>query len=203
MVKNVMIYLPVLYCKTSECPLTQILSGESRVNRDVEKECVYGKKIPCAMNTTPFWGPNGELIGIVENFRDIAIRKNNEEALRNQQKELQERLAYEKAVNFIAETIVSNNCTNDIFAIMSQIIGKTLKVDRTMIFHVDIEQQQVNRLCGWINPDIPDIAAMSDSFNLNLFSNSHKFFLEHRELLQSHIDNVNSLFVADKYNFVS
>jgi len=68
-------------CHTAQCPLTKVLGGETHVEYEVEKECSHGTKIPCIMTATPFRSPEDELIGIVENFKDITDRKHAEDAL--------------------------------------------------------------------------------------------------------------------------
>jgi PAS domain S-box-containing protein len=69
-------------CETPNCPLTRILRGEKYVEYEVDKKGKDGVIIPCIVTATPFRGPGGELIGIVENFKDITERKRAEEALR-------------------------------------------------------------------------------------------------------------------------
>src|SRR4030042_5497619 len=69
-------------CFQPDCPLTRILSGEKRVEYEVEKERRDGTKIPCIVTGTLFQGPDGNLIGIVEDFKDITTHKQAEEALR-------------------------------------------------------------------------------------------------------------------------
>lgn len=68
-------------CHTSGCPLTRILNGEERVECDVEKERKDGVRVPCIVTVTPFRGPDGELLGVVEDFKDITERKQAEKAL--------------------------------------------------------------------------------------------------------------------------
>jgi PAS domain S-box-containing protein len=55
-------------CHTPECSLVQILRGGERVESDVEKQRNDGLTVPCIVTATPFRGPGGELIGIVEDF---------------------------------------------------------------------------------------------------------------------------------------
>ncbi|NVL91218.1 MAG: PAS domain S-box protein [Desulfobacterales bacterium] len=62
-------------CHTPECPLTRILGGEERVEFDVEKQRSDGVTVPCIVTATPFVGSGGELVGIVEDFKDISERK--------------------------------------------------------------------------------------------------------------------------------
>jgi PAS domain S-box-containing protein len=77
-------------CRTERCPLTRILSGEERIEYDEEKIGKGGGKIPCIVTATPFRGHEEELIGIVEDFKDISERKRVEENLRKSRLRLRE-----------------------------------------------------------------------------------------------------------------
>ena len=68
-------------CHTPRCPLARILVGELRVECDEQKQRHDGVTVPCIVTATPFVGPGGELIGIVEDFKDMSERKVAEEAL--------------------------------------------------------------------------------------------------------------------------
>ncbi len=72
---------PGILCHTPNCPLIRIFGGEERVESEVEKERNDGTRIPCILTTTPFRAPDGELIGIVQNFKDITERKRAEERI--------------------------------------------------------------------------------------------------------------------------
>jgi PAS domain S-box-containing protein len=58
-------------CFTGRCPIHRIANGEETVESHVEKERPDGTRIPCILNATPFVGPEGDVIGVVESFRDI------------------------------------------------------------------------------------------------------------------------------------
>ncbi len=77
-------------CQTPKCPLARILGGEERVECDIEKERKDGVTVPCIVTATPFVGPGGELIGIVEDFKDISERKQAEMALKKYSDQLEE-----------------------------------------------------------------------------------------------------------------
>ena len=83
---------PAPQCHTPDCPLTRILGGEERVECEVEKERKDGIRVPCILTATPFRGLGGELIGIVEDIKDITERKRAEEALRRAHDELERRV---------------------------------------------------------------------------------------------------------------
>jgi PAS domain S-box-containing protein len=61
-------------CHTPNCPVTRILCGEQHVEYEVVKQRKDGFKIPCIVAATPFRKPDGEIIGIIENFKDITER---------------------------------------------------------------------------------------------------------------------------------
>jgi PAS domain S-box-containing protein len=79
---------PGRQCNTPECPLARIINGEERLEYEVEKERRDGEKVPCIVTATSFRAPDGELIGIVENFKDITERKSVEKTLELRAQEL-------------------------------------------------------------------------------------------------------------------
>jgi PAS domain S-box-containing protein len=77
-------------CHTAGCPLTRILNGEDRVECDSEKVRFEGPEVPCIVTATPFRDSAGNLIGIVEDFKDISERKRTERELRQSRKRLRD-----------------------------------------------------------------------------------------------------------------
>ena len=73
-------------CHTPNCRLQRILGGESMVRSDMNRGNREGVSIPCAVSAIPLRNPNGELLGIVESFRDIT----EPSQLRTQIKEVEE-----------------------------------------------------------------------------------------------------------------
>ena len=69
-------------CDTPDCPVQKILDGKKRVDCEVEVEGAGGQIIPCLVTAFPYFNPGGELIGVVEGFRDISERKKMENKLR-------------------------------------------------------------------------------------------------------------------------
>ena len=68
-------------CHTPDCPLKRILQGEARIEIEVEKQRMDGTPIDCILTATPFRDETGEILGIVEDFKDISSRKRTEKAL--------------------------------------------------------------------------------------------------------------------------
>ncbi len=77
------------FCHTPYCPLNRITKGEESVEYETEKKRRDGEKIPCIVYATPFKDPEGQLIGIVEDFRDITERKVAEKKKEHQKNLLQ------------------------------------------------------------------------------------------------------------------
>ncbi|MGD8504142.1 MAG: PAS domain S-box protein [Syntrophobacterales bacterium] len=69
------------HCHTSECNVVRILKGENRIEMETERERMDGSRIQCIATATPFRNERGEILGIVEDFKDISYRKQMEESL--------------------------------------------------------------------------------------------------------------------------
>ena len=69
------------FCFSPECTLKRILNGEEYIEIDVEKETASGEKRSFLLTATPFKSANGEILGVVENFKDITHRKNAARAI--------------------------------------------------------------------------------------------------------------------------
>lgn len=69
-------------CQTRNCPLSRIMEGAQRLEVEVSKVLPSGRKIDCLITSTPYYGPKGELLGIIEDFKDITRYKELEKFLR-------------------------------------------------------------------------------------------------------------------------
>lgn len=71
-------------CGTPGCTLTRISSGtDNFIQFESEKKLKDGTSLYLIVTATAFRGADGELLGIVENFKDISERKRMEEELRS------------------------------------------------------------------------------------------------------------------------
>lgn len=71
-------------CHTSNCTLVKVTESNGRIEYEAKKRCSSGKKIPCMIVATPFRTPDGQIIGIVEDFRDMTKQKKAEAQIRYQ-----------------------------------------------------------------------------------------------------------------------
>ena len=71
-------------CYTPDCTLTRISDGtDNLVQFESEKKLKDGRSLYLIVTATAFRGADGELLGIVEDFKDITERKRMEEELRS------------------------------------------------------------------------------------------------------------------------
>lgn len=66
-------------CYADECPLVRVLAGEPEVVCETEKYRADGSHVTCLLNAQPYI-VDGEIMGVIEDFRDITERKRAEEA---------------------------------------------------------------------------------------------------------------------------
>jgi len=69
------------YCSTPGCTLNRIIKGERSVNSEVERPRRDGTQVPCRVSAFPLYSPQGQLIGIMESFRDTTRRRQLQEKL--------------------------------------------------------------------------------------------------------------------------
>ncbi len=72
------------FCDTERCVLKRIQAGEERIEEDVVLRGADGTAVHCIMTATPLRGPEGELVGVVQNFKDITERQQTQAAIMNQ-----------------------------------------------------------------------------------------------------------------------
>jgi PAS domain S-box-containing protein len=102
-------------CFTEQCPIHRIVNGKETVESYVDKVRPDGKAIPCILTATPFVGPEGNIIGVVESFRDITELKKAQEAVESERDKL------ERILSHLHEgvSIINGDCLveyqNDVF----------------------------------------------------------------------------------------
>jgi diguanylate cyclase (GGDEF)-like protein/PAS domain S-box-containing protein len=69
-------------CHTGDCSLESVLQGAPFVENEKLLKRKDGRVFPCIVTAFPYRSPDGELIGIVEGFRDISQRKEMENRLK-------------------------------------------------------------------------------------------------------------------------
>ncbi len=94
-------------CGTEDCTLRRILAGENRVETTVIRETKNGDPVYCDVAATPFLSPDGELLGVIEDFRDMTERMKSQHLLR--QSEVKYRELVESASSIILKLDMDGN----------------------------------------------------------------------------------------------
>ena len=127
---------------------------------------------------------------IVAVVRDITERK-QAESIRDQQ------LLFTTALNEISECIISNDNSEDILERTNSIIGKTLQLDRALIYDVSFEKNHITGLCEWLRLDNPDITPTKGEYSLDMFRSPFTEIKKTKRYLESHFNAVNEHFIRD------
>lgn len=80
---------PISLCGSPDCPLTRIMDDDGFFECDIEKRDQEGARISLLLTATSFFGLDGELMGMVAEFKDITFRRQAEMALEKANRELQ------------------------------------------------------------------------------------------------------------------
>lgn len=116
---------PGAACDTAECPVRQIFSGVHHIDCEVDKVRMDGSTVPCLLSVNPFIGTNGELKGIIEDFRDISEIKKTERALLE---------AGEKAaIASHAKSLFIANMSHELRTPLNSIQGMTYLLERNSL----------------------------------------------------------------------
>jgi len=75
--------LPHKFCHTDNCSRNQILSGKEKVTYETEQNHADGTKITLIIDSFPYRSPEGEFLGLIQNYTDITDRKKAEEKIAN------------------------------------------------------------------------------------------------------------------------
>lgn len=70
-------------CQTDECPLASTCHAPRRMEAELTKVLPSGRRLEVAIISQPHYGINGEVLGIIEDFKDITRYKEMEQHLRD------------------------------------------------------------------------------------------------------------------------
>jgi len=162
-------------CHTEDCPLIRILDNEDRVEYDSEKVRKDGVRIPCIVSATPFRGPDGELIGIVEDFKDISDRKESEKELLQSHERLRDLTSHLQVVREEERTLIAREIHDELGQALTALkmdvhwLRRRLKedepslIDKTHLMSrlIDRTVQSVRRICSELRPGLLDDFGLS------------------------------------------
>ncbi len=124
--------------------------------------------------------------------RDITERREVESSLKEQ-------LRYAKAISCLTEVLIREDLPQDILDQTVAIIGEALHADRALIASVDCKNTEALVLAEWLNESAAvEIVSTRNQINISQFSNIITAIMAKEQTwLESHLDDVNRLVVAD------
>ncbi len=111
--------------------------------------------------------------------------------------ERRRRLKFARALNEIAEIIIQKDNADELLSSANRIIGETLEVDRSLIYHISFPDNQITGLCEWLGTEHEDIQETKGVYSLNHFKQPFKKILETKKHLASHYDSIQEDFLKD------
>lgn len=133
------------FCTTDICPMENIFAGQDTFQRDIDR-IINGRHIICSIRAVPFKDENGNILGIVSTFFDMADRKRAEERLHKAQQQL---LHAEKlsAVGQLSASIAHefNNPLQGVMAVLSG-VKKRVPLDENNANLLSLALSECNRM---------------------------------------------------------
>lgn len=162
-------------CDTPGCPLTRVLNGEEYVEYDADKVRPDGTSVPCIVSATPFNLPDGSIVGIVEDFKDISERKKAERDLKETGERLRELAAHLQGIREEERSRIAREIHDELGQVLTALsldvrwLQKRLPEERadlqekirTMGQFITATVGSVSRICSELRPAILDDVGLS------------------------------------------
>ncbi|MEI6209562.1 MAG: PAS domain S-box protein [Desulfuromonadales bacterium] len=140
------------------------------------------EKLRSNKDSSPEIYSHGEYL---RNFHDLGVYQ------------IEQQLVFARALNEIAEIIITNDNSEDILERANCIIGETLQLDRVLIYHISFEKNCITGLCEWLKLKHPDIAPTKNVYPLEMFICPFTEIRKTRKYLESQFNGVNEHFIED------
>ncbi len=107
-------------------------------------------------------------------------------------------LRYTKALNEIAEAVISSENTAEIFCETNRIVGKSLEIDQSLLYHFSAAQNNLKFICGHNRNDDSQLGIPKGSSDfLQLLPQSFAHIQRAKKPFISHFDRINRLVIKD------
>jgi PAS domain S-box-containing protein len=162
-------------CDTPGCPLTRVLDGDLYVEYDADKVRSDGVSVPCIVSATPFRRPDGTIVGIVEDFKDISERKRAERGLKETGERLRELAAHLQGIREEERGRIAREIHDELGQVLTALsldvrwLSKRLPEERGDLQHktrkmgelITTTVGSVSRICSELRPAILDDVGLS------------------------------------------
>jgi signal transduction histidine kinase len=151
------------------------MSNGKRIEFDSEKVRKDGIKVPCIVTATPFREPNGKMIGIVEDFKDISDRKKFEEELLQSRERLRDLAAHLQIIREEERKRIAREIHDELGQALTALkmdlywLGHRLPKEQTLLVEktktmatiVDRTVKSVKRISSELRPGLLDDLGLS------------------------------------------
>ncbi len=162
-------------CESPGCPLARILEGEKDVEYDADKVRPNGTSVPCIVSATPFRRPDGTIIGIVEDFKDISERKQAERDLQESGERLRELTAHLQSIREEERSRIAREIHDELGQVLTALsldvhwlqkrmpekLDELQEKTRSMADLITETVNSVSRICSELRPAILDDVGLS------------------------------------------
>ncbi len=161
---------------------------------------------PCTVSDEVFWRKDGTavqveyraypivenavVVGSIATFIDISERKQNEAST-------QRKYEFSHALNAILKLLVEESDAQLILDNTSRIVGEVLGADRTLIYDISFETQQIIGLSEWLNPHHPDTPSSIGTYPLHVFRGGANELMRSKHWIASHREAPHPAFLSD------
>jgi PAS domain S-box-containing protein len=162
-------------CNTPGCPLKKVLKGEQNVEYDSDKVRRDGTSVPCIVSATPYRHPDGTVIGIVEDFKDISERKRAEKNLQESGERLRELTAHLQSIREEERSRIAREIHDELGQVLTALSldvrwlrkrlpdeqGELREKTRSMGELITTTVKSISRICSELRPAILDDVGLS------------------------------------------
>ncbi len=153
-------------CGTDECSLRRVLRTGKSFQTETLRFTRDGKAIPCLQYVTPLRDTDGNIVGIIEDFRDISMIKRTEEKLRRAHQILKKKNEQLEKLNNL-KSLFLNITSHELRTPMAAIKGYAQLLEMDLSDKLDEKQKNIlhtivrniDRLDRLIN-DILDVSRL-------------------------------------------
>ncbi len=121
--------LPSKFCGTDECSLKKVISLKTGFLRETQRKSADGISIDCIEVVNPYKDDQGNIIGVIEDIRDISYLKKTQQDLIDEKKKVQEFLDVTTVIIIVLDVngsiiLVNKKCSETLGYHEDELIGK-------------------------------------------------------------------------------
>jgi PAS domain S-box-containing protein len=149
-----------------------------------------GVQIPSPPEKEYLTAMAGHIAVALNRIRLLSLRDKMED-------EIKQQLRFVKALNEIANIIISTEDSAIVLEKTTNILGETLITDRCLIYDVSYSKNHLSALSEWLNPDYPDIYPSRGTYPIETFIGGITEMRQTRHYMVSHFDTMNPVVLND------